>query len=499
MTDSDECESRETRRRNILKQRKEKAYKKLLDKEQDRKETLKIIKLQAYRMIAIAVVCSVISCATAWLLILQYSDELYPFDHLMWIIAGSFSLILIFTLCCTFCTLHRERFAMFYFVTVIIWFAFFYLLLAYTGFMFLVFNENIKFYDVDDALKTICVYCYLGFSILSFLFLLISGILGMRIKDLDKDNYFSDKELPVQWCPTVMQVDEEQVIREARMRKAKRYNALPKANRFESDFQRYITSFRGVIDLQQGKNDRGEINFFQTADLLASLPGLTMNDIDGPESTDKTVNYQPKLSNRKCQGRLLPSKQLRTEQFFSKSWGTALALALLRSKLPALCLDEGLVQESDLSQVESEFDTVIQETSRQEEKKLVDRKKQKPQSDQDPNPDNTTTVDEAFGEVRIHVADQSDEEEENASRDVNEDENIALNETNEAQNGGASPTLFGFSPSIRNAVVFLSTSLQEQRNKYHDLKSTAEDWVEVAKDVVEVWYHKMALAEKKQR
>lgn len=424
-----------------------------------------------------------IAAAASWLLYFNYSDDLKPYDMMMFIFAVSMSAFVGCTFCCTLTTINREYFDKYFFVVLIIFFAFYCLLVSVFGFIVLKYNTSIPFYDVSDTMKELLVWAYFAGGMLGFIFLLGSGLSGLQLNSLTQENYFAGGgKKRVQWCPDCSP-DMEKLEYESAARKAKRLADLPGSDLYGDDFAYYRSSFQGIIDLQQARNDHDEVNHFLLEDLVDALPQVPKDAIDGPRCSDRTVDFQPIIRDKACRGRLLPDKQLRGEHFFRAVWGTSLALALLRERLPQWCEEEdqsALVRRGLDDEVQvAIFNRIVTETTIDQEKDwaekqaALDAAKKKPMDSAGEAP-----VEEEAAEEAV--------EEEAGEGEEEEVEEVAVDVAEEGTKYDINEQVF-WKKDIRLAVMFLNNALQGQRRKNPDLRSDARDWLAVAEPIVKDW------------
>ena len=338
------------------KRREERFFMKIRDMDFHRKDKVKLATKQAYTKIGLAVVITHmhenstqfspshltclfrqvfvgLACAASWLLLFMYKQDLQPYDTFMWIIAISLSLALTCTLCCTHFAIVTTSTEMYFFVVVIIFFAFYTIVLAFNGLILFKFNSKIPFHAVTDTMKDVLVYVYVIGGGLGAIFLCLSGIEGLKLRDLSQENFFGRKNSKKQWCPNINQ-DMQQLEAESEKRKKDKDAALPKSDVYGDGLASYQSSFAGVLDLQQGMDVNEECDYFRLSDLKSALPNIDASRVDGSHSLELTVKAHQGLADRPCRGKLLYDDQLRNEVFFRNTWGTALALELLRVKLP---------------------------------------------------------------------------------------------------------------------------------------------------------------------
>jgi len=441
--------------------RKERYFQKRRDKEDDRKFYITQIAKYAWMYIGCSVFFCAMAATCAWLICFNYGSQLEPYSKFIYVTAGSFSMFVVCTLFCSYCAIWQENFTMYFFVVAIVFFAFYSMLLAISGMVIMKTNWHISFYDNKETLKEVLTWGYIVGGFLGFACLLCTGVAGLRINAYAKENFFGRK-LRSQCCPD-FSPDMDKLTEEAELRAKKKLDDLPKADMYSADFEQYHQSFVGVLDLQQGANDRDERDFFQLQDLVCAIPGLTQLDVEGPRSTDMAIDYCPEVKDRPCHGRLLPNKQLKSEVFFRNAWGTAIALALLRSKLPSWCDEPGqakLVRNGMNQEKQVEiFQRILSETTAEMEAKFAQM------SSGGQGGSKGAGVGDG-DEVQVDI-DEEDSPLGTAGKDVNES--------------------VSWIEPVRTAVVFLNHSLQKQRIKNPDMKSTAIDWVTVANALVKSW------------
>jgi len=432
-------------------------FKKRQKKDEERLDRINLLTSSLQCRISFAMVACTISCAAAWLLVYWHESDFKPYDKLIWIFAGCMSMFVCCTATCFNCTVgteaKKEPVGMYYFVAAIVFFGFNSLMISCFGLVIMKFNKEIPFSDVTTILKDVLVYTYFGGGVAGFVFLLCTGFSGMEIRTLSKENYV--RKLQPQWCPEVKR-DMGELEEQAKRRALKKIEDLPQSNMYEDDFAKYHQSFTGVLDLQRGRTeDNDDEGYFPMADLVVCLPShIPPNDraraIEGARSVDKTVEFHAELRTRPCVGRLLPSmaKQFRIDPIFRNVWGTSLALALLRYKLPewveespdaAKYVRSGLTPEEAVRLFEG---TVTTTTQKQ--------------------------MEEFEWDEQEAVQDQ-----------------VALNIAEAEASKSKSALKMPWVAQIEGAVTFLNATLNKlKKEKYDELCSNANDWMIVAQIVV---------------
>jgi len=448
------------------KRKKERFFQKVRERNYERKELVKIAVKYAYYVIFVAVLSCGVACAASWLLVFNYEDDLKPYNILFWMFAVIMSTIVVCTALCTYCAIRQEYFKMYYFVNFVLWFAFCALIVSCCGLIVLKYNVSIPFYKISgDTMKGVLIWGFFGGGMVAFLFLFLSAYYGARVSNLSKDNFFN-KRIKAQCLPE-LKTDMTKLQEEADARKQKRLDDLPKAGMYDDDLADYHQSFTGVLDLQKGKNEFDEKDFWTPFDIMTAVPDLPHGAVE--YSADNAVDFVPAIKDRPCRGRLLPSKQMLSEGFFNDTWATALALALLQKKLPDWCdepaqaklVRSGLKKESQVKI----FERVVQSISNELEAEWI--KVNEAKSAKKPN--GTAAGVGMPEDVALDV------EEEPLSADQKEDE---VNES------------VRWIEPVRNGMIFLNNRLHKQRDASPDIRSTAPDWLAVAGLVVSDWLSK---------